>query len=132
MRHTGQKVRLVPRNDILLTTAAYDPTGLAIIAPAGPSRAGSGVESSPPTRRRSFLPGEASLGTGARGEAHAHAPRSRYMIEPPPAASSRTRSTGACRAAASPPLSMFLNCSIQPHGAGPVNHQFRRAPRGAA
>jgi hypothetical protein len=32
----------------------------------------------------------------------------------------------------SPPPSMFLNCSKQPDGARPVNHQFRRGPRGAA
>ena len=54
MRQAGQKVRLVPRNDILLTTGAYDPTGLAITIRPGQAERGSGVEGNPPSSAAPF------------------------------------------------------------------------------
>jgi hypothetical protein len=75
----------------------------------------------------SHPPGEPNV---ALARARAHAPRSRHLIETTARPSSRIRGTGACRAAAFPFAPMFLNCSMQPHRAGLVNHQFRRGPGG--
>jgi hypothetical protein len=81
---------------------------VVIFSPAGPSRAGSGVESSPPTRGRSFS-ADLSRSSDLAALAPATSPK------PPPVPSSRT-----------------LGCGAQPGSEQPLRRQQRDMMAGSA